>query len=78
MNGPQQDQRPDKKAGEPAPEEDLPSDFTRERDADPDEGLQGWADHGFPGGFVGIVVLLLAAFGAGYLAYWLAGLLMYR
>jgi len=59
-------------------DEDLPSEFSRERDADPDEDLQGWADHGFPGGFLGILLLLSGAFGAGYLAYWLAGLLMYR
>lgn len=59
-------------------EEDLSSEFSRERDADPDEDLQGWADHGFPGGFLGILLLLGGAFGAGYLAYWLAGLLMYR
>ncbi len=47
-------------------------------DASPDEDLTGWTDHGFPGGFLGILTLLAVAFGAGYLAYWLAGLLMYR
>lgn len=47
-------------------------------DASPDENLTGWTDHGFPGGFLGILTLLAVAFGAGYLAYWLAGLLMYR
>lgn len=44
----------------------------------PDDGLGGWSDHGFPGGFLGIAALIAVAFAAGYLAYWVAGLLMYR
>jgi hypothetical protein len=43
-----------------------------------EESLQGWRDHGFPGGALGVVILVAVAFGAGYLAYWLAGALMYR
>ena len=53
----------DRKTDDPLPEE---------------ESLQGWRDHGFPGGFLGVLVLVAVAFGAGYLAYWLAGALMYR
>ncbi len=53
----------DRKTDDPLPEE---------------ESLQGWRDHGFPGGFLGVLVLVAVAFGAGYLAFWLAGALMYR
>jgi hypothetical protein len=55
-------------------EEDQDTEETTPRE----ESLQGWRDHGFPGGFLGVVLLVAVAFGAGYLAYWLAGALMYR